>query len=83
MSAKLDNQKKLPKKRHKKGVFKNFVKLTGKHPCQNLFLNKVAGVRAATLLKKRLWHKCFPVNFAKFLKTPFLKNTSGWLLQTN
>ena len=20
-----------------------------------------------TLLKKRLWHKCFPVNFAKFL----------------
>ena len=22
-----------------------------------------------TLLKKRLWHKCFPVNFAKFLRT--------------
>ena len=26
----------------------------------------------ATLLKKRLWHRCFPVNFAKILKTPFL-----------
>ena len=26
----------------------------------------------ATLLKKRLWHRCFPVNFAKFLRTPFL-----------
>ena len=25
----------------------------------------------ATLLKKRLWHRCFSVNFAKFLKTPF------------
>ena len=25
----------------------------------------------ATLLKKRLWHKRFPVNFAKFLRTPF------------
>ena len=28
--------------------------------------------RPATLLKKRLWHKCLPVNFAKFLRTPFL-----------
>ena len=26
----------------------------------------------ATLLKRRLWHRCFPVNFAKFLRTPFL-----------
>ena len=34
----------------------------------------------ATLLKKRLWHRCFPVNFAKFLRTPFSKNTSGRLL---
>ena len=24
-----------------------------------------------TLLKKRLWHRCFPVNFVKFLWTPF------------
>ena len=29
--------------------------------------------RPATLLKKRLWHRRFPVNFAKFLRTPFLK----------
>ena len=28
--------------------------------------------RPATLLKKRLWHRCFPVNFAKFLRIPFL-----------
>ena len=33
----------------------------------------------ATLLKKRLWHRCFSVNFAKFLRTPFLQNTSGRL----
>ena len=25
----------------------------------------------ATLLKKGLWHRCFPVDFAKFLRTPF------------
>ena len=34
----------------------------------------------ATLLKKRLWHWCFPVNFAKFLRTPFLQNTYERLL---
>ena len=56
----------------KKGVLRNFAKFTGKHLCQSLFFNKVAGLRPATLLKKRLWHRCFPVNFAKFLRTPFL-----------
>ena len=28
----------------------------------------------ATFLKKRLWHRCFLVNFAKFLRTSFLQN---------
>ena len=32
-----------------------------------------------TLVKKRLWHRCFPVNFAKFLRTPFLQKNSGRL----
>ena len=64
----------------KKGVLRNFTKFTGKHLCQSLLFNKVAGLRPATLLKKRLWHRCFPVNFAKFLRTPFLQNTSGRLL---
>ena len=46
------------------------------HRCsiKKVFLEK------ATLLKKSLWHKCFPVNFAKFLRTPFLQNTYGRLL---
>ena len=35
---------------------------------------------AATLLKKGIWHRCFPMNFAKFLKTPFSQNTYGRLL---
>ena len=34
--------------------------------------NKVAGLRAVTLLKKGLWNRCFPVNFAKFLRTPLV-----------
>ena len=33
-----------------------------------------------TLIKKRLWHGCFPVNFVEFLRTSFLQNTSGRLL---
>ena len=37
-------------------------------------------LRPATFLKKRLWHRCFPVNFAKFQRTPSLQNTSGRLL---
>ena len=47
-------------------------KFSGKYLCQSLFFNKVAGLRPASLLKKRLWHRCFPVNFAKFLRTPFV-----------
>ena len=57
----------------KKGVLRNFAKLTGKFLCQSLFFNKVAGLRPATLLKKRLWHTCFPVNFAKFLRNLFYR----------
>ena len=34
----------------------------------------------ATLLKKRLWHRCFPVNFAKFLRILFLTEHLWWLL---
>ena len=57
---------------YKKGVLRNFAKFTGKHLCQRLFFNKVAGLRPATLLEKRLWHGCFPVNSVKFPRTPFL-----------
>ena len=54
---------------YKKGVLRNFAKFTGKHLCQSLFL-----------LKKRLRHRCFPVNFARFLRTPFLTEHLWWLL---
>ena len=61
-----------------KAVCRNCAKFTGKHLCQS-FLNKVGGLRPATLFKKRLGHRCFPQSFAKFLRTPFLQNTSGRL----
>ena len=36
----------------------------------------------ATLLKKRLWHRCFPVNLAKFPRTRFFTEHLWWLLLT-
>ena len=57
-------------------VHKNFAKFTGKHLCRSL--------RLATLLKQRPRRRGFPVNFAKFLKAPFLQNTADcclWIKQ--
>ena len=34
----------------------------------------------ATFLKKRLWHRCFPVKFVKFSRTPSSQSTSKQLL---
>ena len=42
-------------------------------------LNKIAGLKPVTLLKKRAWHRFFPVNFAKFLRTTFLIEHLQWL----
>ena len=67
-----NKQKQPPEVFYKNGVLRNLAKFRGKHLCQSLLFNKVAGLSPATLLKKRLWHKCFLVNFAKFLRTPFL-----------
>ena len=66
----------------KKAVLKNFTKFTETHLCMSLFVNKVAGLRHSILIKKRLWHRCFLVNFVKLLRTHYLQNTSGWLLLT-
>ena len=64
----------------KKGALKNFSKFAEKHLYWSPFFNKVAGLTPATLLKKTLWHKCFPVKFGKFLGTIFFQNTSGRLV---
>ena len=47
---------------------KYFIKFTGKHLCQSLFLNKVAGIRPAFLLKRDFRHRCFPIDFVKIFK---------------
>ena len=42
------------------------------------FKNSLNKLGSATLLKKRLWRRCFPVNFAKFLRTPFSIKHFRW-----
>ena len=74
-----DFQKQPPEVFYKKDACQNFVKYTQKHLYQSFFFIKVGGLSSATLLK-RLLRKCFPVNFVKFSKKPFLQNTSGRLL---
>ena len=64
----------------KKDVLRNIAKLTGKHLCQSLFFDKVAGLRLLFVLKKRLWYGCSPVNFVKFLRALFLTEHLRWLL---
>ena len=65
-----------------KSVLRNFANFTGKHLCQSLFCNKVDKLLNFwwTLSKKRIWHRCLPVNFAKFPRTFFLIEHLRWLL---
>ena len=51
-------------------ILQNLQKTT----CARAFLNKVR-------LAKRLRRQCFPVNFSKYVRKPFLQNTSGRLLR--
>ena len=45
------------------GVLRNFAKFTGKDLRQSIFLNKVADLRPATLLKKKSWHRGLQKHF--------------------
>ena len=51
-----------------KKVLLKFRKIDWKTPVPEPLFNKVAGLRYLTLLKKRLWHRCFPVNFCEISK---------------
>ena len=62
------------------GLLKDFSKFTGKHFCEILFFKENCGPQYAILLKKRLCHGCFPVNFAKFFRRLFFIEQLRWLL---
>ena len=63
----------------KKGVPKSFAKLTVKHLRQSLFFNKIACLRFATLLTKRL-AQMFSCEFCEVSENTFFAKQVRWLL---
>ena len=59
-------------------MFLKILQYSQENTCARV--SSFVGIRPATLLKKSLWYRRFPVNFAKFLRTSFLQNTTGLLL---
>ena len=51
-----------------------------KHSIKKVILKILQNSQDATLSKKRFRHRCFPVNFSKFLKALILQYISGRLL---
>ena len=49
------------------------------HLCLSLSFSIVDDMKPATLLKIRLQHRYFPVNFVKFLRTPLFTEHLQWL----
>ena len=55
-------------------LFLNILQYSQEKTCIRVSFFKVAGLKAINFIKKRLQHRCFPVNIAEFLRTPILKN---------
>ena len=53
-----------------KKMFLEILQNLQENTSARVYFSKVAGLRPATLLKMTICHKGFPVNFAKFLRTP-------------
>ena len=51
-------------------IYKFYIRIDLSRPYSNSFILYMSN---EALLKKRLWYRCFPVNFAKFLRTPFYR----------
>ena len=56
-----------------KKVFLKVLQYSQKNTCVESLFNNVASLKTCNFIKKRLQHKCFPVNSATFLRTPILK----------
>ena len=54
-----------------KQTFLKILKNLLENTCAGVIFNKFASLKVCNFIKKRLYHRCFPVNFAKFLTTPF------------
>ena len=55
-----------------KNLFLEISQNSQGNTCAGDFFNKVAGLSPETLFKKSIWHRCFAVNFTKFVRTLIL-----------
>ena len=61
-----------------RNMFLEILQNSQKNTCVRVsFLIKLQTLGLQLYEKKRLWHRCFPVNFTKFLRKPFSQNTYG------
>ena len=60
----------------RKGVLKICSKFTGEHSCRNAISIKLE----SNFIDIALRHGCSPVNLLLVFRTPFPRNTPGWLL---
>ena len=58
---------------YKKSIIKSFAIFTGKHLCRNIHRKASVLCQGCNVIKKRMKHRCFPVNIGKSLRTPILK----------
>ena len=59
-----------------KDVLKICSKFTGEHQCRSVISIKLL----CNSIEITLQHGCSPVNLQHIFRTPFSRNTSGWLL---
>ena len=76
MECKLFGSKSSQWKRFIKKVFLKLSQNSNENTCARASFSIKLQTSACTWL----WRRCFPVNFAKFLRTHFLENSFGWLL---
>ena len=66
----------------KKVALKYFAIFTERHVSESLF-NKLAVQKACNLIKKRLQHRCFLMNIAKYLRTACFTEHPGFCICSN
>ena len=76
MRADASQPKKFPeaavRRRFSKRVFLKMSQHLQENNCLEVCFNKIADVKVCNFTKKRLQHRCLPVNIATFLSTLFL-----------
>ena len=60
-------------------AFLKILQYSQETPVLESLFNELAGLQACKFIKKKLQHRCFPVNIAKFLRAAFAIEFHQWL----